>query len=356
VRSVVPPRALERYDLMKDPMPNRVLLAHGSGGRLTQELVQQTFLPHLQNPFLESLTDSAVLPELPPGRPALTTDAFVVDPAVFPGGDLGYLSVVGTVNDLAMVGAQPLWLTWALILEEGAAGDLIATCVEGTARAAREAGIQVVAGDTKVVPRGKGDGIYAVTAGLGVVPPGRDVGDHCIMAGDAIIVSGPIGDHGATIMACRHGLAGDELRSDCEPEAALVEALFAAGVEIHALHDPTRGGLLTVCHEVAVRSGFRLVLDEEAIPVRPQVRAVSEVLGLEVLSLACEGRVVAWVANTHAEAAVAAFRAHPSGRDAVVIGTVKQREAGQVPVVLETVVGGERPLDLMSGTDLPRIC
>jgi hydrogenase expression/formation protein HypE len=342
--------------MMKDAAPTRVLLAHGSGGRLTQELVQQAFLPHLQNPYLEVLSDSAVLPELPPGRPALTTDGFVVDPLVFPGGDLGYLSVVGTVNDLAMVGARPLWLTWALILEEGAGGDLIATCVEGAARAADEAQIQIVAGDTKVVPRGKGDGVYAVTAGLGVVPPDRDVGDHRVSAGDAIIVSGPIGDHGATIMACHHGLGSDDLRSGCAPEASLVEAVFAAGVEIHALHDPTRGGLLTVSHEVAVRTGLRLTLDEEAIPVRPQVRAVSEVLGLEILSLACEGRVVAWVAGAHAHAAVAAFRAHPSGREAVIIGRVQERESGQVPVVLETLAGGERPLDLMSGTDLPRIC
>jgi hydrogenase expression/formation protein HypE len=341
---------------MKIPTPTRVLLAHGSGGRLTQELVQETFLPHLQNPFLEVLSDSAVLPELPPGRPALTTDGFVVDPLIFPGGDLGYLSVVGTVNDLAMAGARPLWLTWALILEEGAGGDLIATCVEGAARAAEEAQIQIVAGDTKVVPRGKGDGAYAVTAGLGVVPPGRDVGDHRVVAGDAIIVSGPIGDHGATIMACRHGLGSDDLRSDCAPEASLVEAVFDAGVEIHSLHDPTRGGLLTQCHEVAVRTGLRLVLSEEAIPVRPQVRAVSEVLGLEALSLACEGRVVAWVAGSHAGTALNAFRAHPSGREAVVIGSVQERDSGQVPVVLETLAGGERPLDLMSGTDLPRIC
>lgn len=341
---------------MKRSSPSRVLLAHGSGGRLTQELVRETFLPYLENPFLEVLSDSAVLPELPPGRPALTTDGFVVDPVVFPGGDLGYLSVVGTVNDLAMAGARPLWLTWALILEEGASGELITTCVEGAARAADEAHIQIVAGDTKVVPRGKGDGVYAVTAGLGIVPPGRDVGDHRVMPGDAIIVSGPIGDHGATIMACRHGLGSDRLRSDCAPESALVEAVFAAGVEIHALHDPTRGGLLTQCHEVAVRSGLRLLLEEESIPVRPQVRAVSEVLGLEVLSLACEGRVVAWVAGSDADAAVAAFRAHPSGAEAVAIGTVEEREEGQVPVVLQTRAGGQRPLDLMSGTDLPRIC
>ncbi len=341
---------------MKRSTPDRVLLAHGSGGRLTQELVRDAFLPELGNDILATLTDSAVLPELPPGRPALTTDAFVVDPPVFPGGDLGYLSVVGTVNDLAVAGARPLWLTWALILEEGAEGDLVAACVQGTARAAREAGIQIVAGDTKVVPRGKGDRIYAVTAGLGVVPPGRDVGDHRIRPGDAILVSGPIGDHGATIMACRHGLGGESLRSDCAPEAALVEAVFDVGVDLQALHDPTRGGLLTVCHEVAERTGARLVLDESGIPVRPQVRAVCEVLGLEVLSLACEGRVAAWVAEADVDRALAAFRDHPSGRDAAVIGRVEERRSGQVPVVLETTVGGQRPLDLMSGTDLPRIC
>jgi hydrogenase expression/formation protein HypE len=341
---------------MKRRTPDRLLLAHGSGGRLTQELVRQTFLPELYNPILATLSDAAVLPVLPPGRPALTTDGFVVDPPIFPGGDIGYLSVVGTVNDLAMVGARPLWLTWALILEEGADGELVETCVRGTARAAFEAGIQIVAGDTKVVPRGKGDGVYAVTTGLGIVPPGRDVSDDQIRAGDAILVSGPIGDHGATIMACRHGLGGDELKSDCASVASLVESLFEGGIEVHSLHDPTRGGLLTVSHETAERSGLRLLLDEAAIPVRPQVRAVCEVLGLEVLSLACEGRTVAWVAGADAERALEAFRQHPAGRDAAIIGRVEELGSGQVPVVLETRAGGQRPLDLLSGTDLPRIC
>jgi hydrogenase expression/formation protein HypE len=336
--------------------PATLLLAHGSGGRLTQELVRDAFLPVLGNPWLATLTDAAVLPELPPGRPALTTDAFVVDPAVFPGGDLGYLSVVGTVNDLAMVGARPLWLTWALVLEEGASGELISTCAAGAARAAAEAGIAIVAGDTKVVPRGKGDGIYAVTAGLGVVPPGRDVGDHRVAPGDAVLVSGPIGDHGATIMACRHGLGSDGLRSDCAPEAALVEALFASGAEVHSLHDPTRGGVLAICHETAERSGLRIHLDERAIPVRPEVRAVCELLGLEVLSLACEGRVVAWVAGRDAGTALAAMRAHPGGAEVAVIGRVTERRADEVALVLDTAAGGRRPLDLMSGSDLPRIC
>lgn len=336
--------------------PERLLLAHGSGGRLTHELVTGTFLPALDNPILASLTDAAILPELPPGRPALTTDGFVVDPPVFAGGDIGYLSVCGTVNDLAVAGARPLWLTWSLILEEGADGTLISTCAESTARAAREAGVEIVAGDTKVVPRGKGDRIYAVTAGLGVVPPGREVSDQRIADGDVIIASGPLGDHGATIMAARHGLDAGELGSDCAPVSELIESVFDAGIDIHSMHDPTRGGVLTVCNEVAQRSGKRIVLTEAAIPVRPQVRAVCGVLGLEVLGLACEGRVLAWVAGDQQNDALAAFRAHPQGADAAVFARVEGTVEGDIPVVMETEVGSTRPLDMLSGSDLPRIC
>ena len=219
-------------------VPDRVLLAHGGGGHLTRRLVEGLFLPALQNPHLATLTDSAVLPEMPPGRPALTTDAFVVDPPVFAGGDIGSLSICGTVNDLAMSGARPLWLTWALILEEGADGDLLETCVRGAASAAKDAGVMVVAGDTKVVPRGKGDGLFAVTAGLGVVPPGRDLSDSHIEPGDAILVSGPIGDHGATVLAHRHHLVASGLKSDCAPLGSLVETLLESGAAVRALHDP----------------------------------------------------------------------------------------------------------------------
>lgn len=341
---------------MKRTTPDRLLLAHGSGGRLTHELVAGTFVPALDNPILATLTDAAVLPELPPGRPALTTDGFVVDPPVFPGGDLGYLSVCGTVNDLAVAGARPLWLTWALILEEGADGGLIATCAEGAGRAAAEAGIGIVAGDTKVVPRGKGDRIYAVTAGLGVVPPGRVVSDARIETGDVVIASGPLGDHGATVMAARHRLDVGELRSDCAPLTGLIESVFAAGIDVHSMHDPTRGGLLTVCNEVAERSGKRMVLSETEIPVHPQVRAVCEVLGLELLGLACEGRVLAWVPPDQAESALEAFRAHPQGAGAAIFGRVEERRDGDIPVVMETEVGSVRPLDMLSGSDLPRIC
>ena len=336
--------------------PDRILLAHGGGGRLTRRLVEELFLPAFENPFLATLTDAAILPEMPPGRPALTTDAFVVDPPVFSGGDLGCLSIYGTVNDLAMGGARPQWLTWALILEEGADGELLETCVRGAARAAEAAGVVVVAGDTKVVPRGKADGVFAVTAGLGVVPPGRVLSDGQIKPGDAILVSGPIGDHGATVLAHRHDLDAPGLKSDCGPLASLVETLMASGAAVRSLHDPTRGGVVTVCHEVAGHCGCRVVLSEADIPVRREVAAVCDLLGLDPLALACEGRALVWVAGADADRAVEAMRGHPAGAETAVIGRVEEAVAGTPPVVMKTRVGGERPLDLLSGLDLPRIC
>jgi hydrogenase expression/formation protein HypE len=336
--------------------PDRVLLAHGGGGRLTRKLVEGLFLPALDNPHLATLTDSAVLPEMPPGRPALTTDAFVVDPPVFAGGDIGCLSVYGTVNDLAVAGARPLWLTWALILEEGTDGELLETCVNSAARAAREAGVTIVAGDTKVVPRGKADRVFAVTAGFGVVPPGRDLGDARIRPGDAILVSGPIGDHGATVLAHRHGMEAPGLKSDCGSVAALVEALLDSGADVRSLHDPTRGGVVTVCHEVVERSRCRAVLVESDLPVRREVAGVCDLLGMDPLALACEGRTLVWVAAGDVDRAVAAMRAHPAGSETAVIGYMEAAKTGTPPVVLKTRVGGERPLDLLSGHDLPRIC
>ncbi len=334
----------------------KILMAHGAGGRLTGELISQTFLPLLKNRYLATLSDAAILPELPPGRPAMSTDAFVVDPPVFPGGDIGHLSVCGTVNDIAMGGATPLWLTWALILEEGTDMDLVERCTSSAAAAAKEAGVAIVAGDTKVVAKGSGDKIFAITAGLGVVPPGRDIGDHKIRPGDLIIASGPLGDHGAVIMAVRHQMESDTLQSDGAPVNGLVDSLYAAGVEIHALHDPTRGGLKSVANEVAGRSGCRQVLTEGSIPIRPEVSAVCELLGLDPLGLACEGRFLAWVDPKDADRAVAALRKKQSGRDAAVIGRVEAGVAGVAPVILETISGASRPLDLLSGTDLPRIC
>ena len=336
--------------------PDRILLAHGGGGRLTQELVRDVFLPDLENPALATLSDSAILEKLPPGRPALTTDAFVVDPPVFPGADLGYLSVCGTVNDLAVAGARPVALTWALVLEEGLEIELLQTFVRGAARAAAEAGVTIVAGDTKVVPRGKGDRAYVVTSGLGVVPPKRDLGDHRVAPGDAVLVSGPLGDHGATVMACRHKLGGEGLRSDCAPLTGLVELVLGSGTEVHAMHDPTRGGLATTCHEVASRAGVRIVLEQAAIPVRAQVRSVCELLGLDPLYVACEGRMVLWVGERDADRVVKVLNGHPLGEGAVRVGRVTALEAGGAPVVLRTLYNTDRPLDLLAGSELPRIC
>ncbi len=335
---------------------DRVLLGHGAGGRLTGELVRGVFLPAFRNPELERLADAAVLPELPPGRPALTTDAFVVDPLVFPGGDLGYLSVCGTVNDLAVTGAIPSSLTWALILEEGLSSKTLHELTEGAARAAHEAGVSIVAGDTKVVPRGKGGGAYAVTAGLGVVPPGRACGDEFVRPGDVVVVSGPVGDHGATVMAARHDLVGESLRSDCAPLAGLIAAVFAAGVAPHVMHDPTRGGLATTLNEVAERAGVRIELEESALPIRPCVSAVCDLLGLDPLYLACEGRVVFVVSPRDEPELHAVLADHQQGLGAATIGRVGTPRERGVPVLMHTEVGGTRPLDLLSGMDLPRIC
>lgn len=331
-----------------------ILLAHGAGGRKTGDLVREHFLPALDNPFLRTLSDAAVLPPLPAGRPAMTTDGFVVDPVVFPGGDLGYLSVCGTVNDLAVAGARPLWLTWALILEEGLDQALLQQVVAGAARAAREAGVQIVAGDTKVVPRGKGDKVFAVTTGLGVVPPDVDVGDHRVVPGDVVIASGPLGDHGAVVLACRHGLQSD-LVSCVAPLHALCATALAAG-RVHAMHDPTRGGAATVCHEVAARAGCRIELDETLLPFRPETLAICELLGLDPLYLACEGRLLLWAPADDAPTILAALRRTPHGEGAAVVGRVTPRQVDQAPLVLRTISGGIRPLDLLSGMDLPRIC
>lgn len=337
-------------------MTGRILLAHGGGGRLTQELIRELFVPAFSNPALAALSDAALPGPLPPGRLAFTTDAFVVEPSVFPGGDLGYLSVCGTVNDLAVAGANPLWLSWAVILEEGLEVELLRTFVAGAARAAAEAGVQIVAGDTKVVPRGKADGAFVVTAGVGVVPTGFDLGDRRVAPGDAVLVSGPVGDHGATVMASRHGLGGEALRSDCAPLASLAAALRDSDVEVHAMHDPTRGGVATTCHEAATRSGTRIVLAEVSVPVRPAVAAVCDLLGLDPLYVACEGRLLAWVRGDQAELALRTLRAHPQGAEAAVIGHVEARAEDQAPVVVRTAYGSLRVLDLLAGTELPRIC
>ncbi|HHH39944.1 MAG TPA: hydrogenase expression/formation protein HypE [Sedimenticola sp.] len=334
-------------------MNEYVTLAHGSGGLAMARLIRELFVEVFADPELARLEDQARIP-LPEGQPVFTTDAFVVDPPFFPGGDIGRLAVCGTVNDLAVGGARPLYLSCAFILEEGLPlADLrrIATSMK---RAADEAGVRLVTGDTKVVPRGAADGIFITTSGVGVVPSGLDLGGHRLQPGDKILVSGPLGDHGAAVVDARGELGLEHgIVSDCQPLADLVRALVGQ-VPVHALRDPTRGGLAAVLNEWADASGLTLLVDEPAVPVRDAVRGLCELLGLDPLYLACEGRVAAAVPEEAAEAALALLRNHPRGRGAALIGEVGQD--GTAQVVLKTPFGGHRLLDLPVGEPLPRIC
>ena len=331
----------------------RILLAHGSGGELSRRLVEEEVLRYFDDPVLGRLEDAARVPAFA-GRPALTTDAFVVRPLFFPGGDIGKLAVYGTVNDLAMAGARPRYLSLAWVLEEGLELAILRRGLASAARAAKAAGVAVVAGDTKVVERGKADGLYLVSAGVGEVPPGRELGPARLRPGDRILVSGSVGDHGMAVLSRREGMEfAGEVVSDCAPLAGLMEEILAAG-EVHCLRDPTRGGLVAALKEVAAAAGMASEVTEAAIPVRPAVRAACSILGLDPLHLANEGKLVAWVAPQDAAAVLAAMRRHPLGREAAQIGEVLEGEPGRV--VLTTPWGGRRRLELLVGEDLPRIC
>lgn len=333
---------------------DRITIGHGSGGRLTRDLVRDVFLPALDDPRLAELGDAARLAAVD-GDLALTTDGFVVSPRVFPGGDVGCLAVYGTVNDLAVAGAVPIALTASFVLEEGLAVAELAAVAASMGAAARRSGVAVVAGDTKVVERGHGDGVFVVTAGVGRMRPDAPPGARAIRPGDEVVASGPIGDHGAVIAAARHGLEpGPGLRSDCGPVTALVDALYAAGVRPRFLRDPTRGGMATVLAEAADEAGQTVVLREADVPVRPEVLAVCDLLGLDPLYLACEGRVVAIVPAGQGAAAAGAMAVLPEGAGAAVIGIVQARAPG--PVVLQTRFGGTRLCDVPAGELLPRIC
>ncbi len=326
-----------------------ILLGHGAGGRLSRALVADHFLPALDNPALGELLDSAVLGDL-----ALTTDAYVVSPRFFPGGDLGRLAVCGTVNDLCMVGAEPLGLTAAFILEEGlplAEVDRLAASMAG---AAAEAGVEVVAGDTKVVPRGACDGAFVTTAGVGRLRSGLAPHPGRAAAGDAVIVSGSVADHGIAVLACREGipLSGD-LESDVAPLSGLVAALADAGLDVHVLRDPTRGGVAQALLEIAGAAEVRIVLEEAALPVRGAVRAACELLGLDPLYVANEGKLLLLLPEAQAGAALEVMRAHPYGRAAARCGRV---EAGRAGCEVATVAGGRRALRMAAGELLPRIC
>ena len=330
-----------------------IVLGHGSGGRLTAQLVRDLFLPAFDNPALRKLDDQAVL-SLDPGRIALTTDSYVVTPLFFPGGDIGRLAVNGTVNDLAMSGARPLYLTAAFIIEEGLSLDDLRRVTQSMSDAAAQAGVAIVTGDTKVVNRGCADKLFITTAGVGLVPDGISISASNARAGDVVIVSGPIGDHGITIWSTREGIdfAGG-LKSDTAPLHSLVEAMIGAG-EVHVLRDPTRGGLGTSLCEIAASSSVGIELDANAVPVREEVKAACEILGMDPLFVANEGRLVAVVAESSAETVLRAMRRVPQGRDACRIGRVVAEHLGLV--LVDTEVGGSRILDVPFSEQLPRIC
>ena len=335
----------------------RILLDHGSGGLATKELIEELFLPILSNPWLNRMEDSAVL-EPTKGRVAFTTDSYVVDPLFFPGGDIGSLSIHGTINDLAMQGAEPAALSLGLILEEGLPIDDLRKIASSLGKASKEAGIPIVAADTKVVPKGKADKIFINTSGIGYIQQDIELGSQLARPGDAVIVSGTLGDHGIAVMGTRAGLGLDlSIKSDTAPLHKLVKLLlknFASAIK--CLRDPTRGGLATVLSEIAAASKVEIVVDEAAIPIQPQVQSVCDLLGLDPLYLANEGKLVAIVDSSMADNIVQAMRNEELGRKASVIGRVNKSEMGKGRTILCTAIGGKRLLEPLSGEPLPRIC
>ena len=330
-----------------------VTLAHGAGGKATRDLVEALFLEELGSEQLAPLADAAVVPG--GGRLAFTTDAYVVSPLTFPGGDIGELAVNGTVNDLAMVGARPLWLSAGFVIEEGFAVADLRRIAASMGRAARAAGVAIVAGDTKVVERGNADGLYVVTAGVGTLGDGVRLGPEQVWPGDRVLVSGSLGDHGMAIMIARGDLALEvDLASDTAPVHELAASLVAFGDSLRWMRDPTRGGLATALNELASQAGLAVALAEEALPVRPAVAAACEILGIDPLYVASEGRLVAVVAPEAAGAALAALRSYPLGADAALVGEIRDEPEGFV--VLDTSLGGTRIVDMLVGDPLPRIC
>jgi hydrogenase expression/formation protein HypE len=367
------PRPLRNYPT--------IVMGHGSGGKMMADLIQHLFAPLFDNALLAQLGDSTVIslshiadglsPSAEHGdgqsairdtphairemRLAFTTDSFVVSPLFFPGGDIGELAVNGTVNDLAMSGAHPAYLSAAFILEEGLPMETLGRIATSVAEACRKAGVQLVAGDTKVVNKGHGDGLYINTSGIGLIPPGVNVAPSRAQPGDAVIVSGTIGDHGMAIMSVREGLEFEtQIESDTAPLNGLVQAMLAASPDIHCLRDATRGGLAAVLNELAAASHVGMEFDERQVPVRPEVQAACEMLGLDPFYVANEGKLVAIAPEASAEAVLAAMRAHPFGQNARIIGKVVADHPGLV--VARTAIGASRVVDLPAGELLPRIC
>ena len=351
-------QVLDRIDRARRRKPRvreeRITMSHGSGGKATHTLIEAIFLDAFRNPLLEPLEDSAQL-SINGARIALTTDSYVVRPLFFPGGDIGDLAVNGTVNDLSVAGATPLYLSAGFILEEGFPVADLTRVVESMRKAAEAAGVHIVTGDTKVVERGKADGCYINTAGVGVIERDVTLGVATAQPGDAILVSGPIGDHGVTIMLARGELDIEaDLESDTAPLNGLVAALLDVVPGTRAMRDATRGGVATILNEIAKDADVGVLVSEDDIPVRAQVRGAAELLGIDPMYVACEGRLVAVVPGDEASAALRALRAHPQGGQASVIGHVTSDQPGIVR--LKTAFGGTRIVDLLVGDPLPRIC
>jgi len=329
-------------------------LTHGGGGRAMAQLIDELFVAALANPLLEQMNDQASFP-VTAGRMVMATDSHVVTPLFFPGGDIGSLAVHGTVNDVAMSGARPLYLAAGFILEEGFPLADLARVVASMAEASREAGVPVVTGDTKVVERGKADGLFITTTGVGIIPDGVEISGDRARPGDRILVNGMLGDHGVAIMASRENLDfGTPVVSDSAALHGLVAAMLDSGVELRCLRDPTRGGLAATLNELAQQSGVGMLIDEAALPVREGVRACCEFLGLDPLNVANEGKLVAICPPDDAERLLAAMHAHPLGRDAAMVGSVIEDDHNFVQ--MDTTFGGRRMVDWLSGEQLPRIC
>jgi hydrogenase expression/formation protein HypE len=344
--SVSCPIPIERYP--------QILMAHGGGGRSMHQLIEEMFVPTFGNSMLNVRHDAATM-HLQGGRFAFTTDSYVVQPLFFPGGDIGSLAVNGTVNDLAMAGARPLYLSAGFILEEGLPMETLWRVVQSMQQAAQEANVQIITGDTKVVDRGKGDGIFINTAGIGRVEHAQPIAPQSVQPGDILLLNGDIGRHGMAIMAVREGLAFENtIESDSAPLADLVLALLAAGIEIHCMRDLTRGGLASALNEIAEAAGITITIEESLIPVREDIQGACEILGLDPLYVANEGRFIAFVPEAEGERALAILRSHPLGVDACIIGRVEAKQRSLV--TMRNRIGTHRIIDMLSGEQLPRIC
>lgn len=330
-----------------------ILLSHGDGGLLTHRLIQEQFLPLLQNPWLNKGGDAAVLPLLQE-RLAVSTDSFVVSPLFFPGGNIGKLAVCGTVNDLVVSGARPLWITAAFIISEGLPLETLSAVIQSMAETARQLELPVVAGDTKVVDTGNPDNLFINTTGIGLLPPGAALGPEFLAEGDAVVITGTIGDHGAAIMARRMDFSpGSSPASDCAPLDFLLDLVDQYGASIKMMRDPTRGGVATALKEIASDGKVDIVLEETRLPIKPAVKAVCDILGLDPLYLASEGRALMLVDQGCTEAVLEKLKKHSRSKDAAAIGTVNP---GSGNLYLKTALGGTRPLQMLAGTPLPRIC